>query len=244
MRVGVYLDGYNVYYGGRALMGGSGKSGWRWLDPRKLASELVRRHSEWTGARVARVVYCTARIDGVSNPSGARDQNVYLRALKDSGAVDVIEMGRYVNRVTTAPLATKGPRGRPVIATANWPIMIQDSDEQPVQNARFMVSVARREEKGSDVNVATHLLLDLLHRRTDAAVVVSNDSDLAYPVSQARNVVPVGVVNPSRGYPAGALSDTPSRGVGGHWWYRLTASDLTDAQLPDPVGVLRRPSGW
>lgn len=244
MRVGVYVDGYNLYYGGRGLMGGPGRSGWRWLDLRGFAQAMVLRHSGWSGAQIDRVVYCTARIDGASNPTGARDQNVYLRALRAAAAVDVIEMGRYVNRVAFAPLAVKGADGRPVIATASWPIMVQDTSEQSVPDARFMVSVARREEKGSDVNVAAHLLLDLLHQRIDAAVVVSNDSDLAYPVAQARDLIPVGLVNPTRGYPAGALNDSPARGVGGHWWYQVTAADLTAAQLPDLVGPVCKPGGW
>ena len=122
--------------------------------------------------------------------------------------------------------------------------MVQDAGGQPVPGARFMVSVARREEKGSDVNVAAHLLLDLLHQRIDAAVVVSNDSDLAYPVGQARDLIPVGLVNPTRNYPAGALNDRPTRGVGGHWWYQLTAGDLTTAQLANPIGSIHRPAGW
>lgn len=64
--------------------------------------------------------------------------------------------------------------------------MVQDGAEQDVPDARFMASVARREEKGSDVNVASHLLIDVLTERVDAAVVISNDSDLAYPVAYAR----------------------------------------------------------
>jgi uncharacterized LabA/DUF88 family protein len=242
MRVGVYVDGYNLYYGGRALMGGRGQPGWRWLDLRKLFAEVVRVRSGWGDAYVDRVVYCTARISGGNGSTAPSDQNVYLRALRAAGAVDVIEMGRYVNRVATAPLACRGPGGRPVVTTAGWPIMVQDAGEQPVQDARFIVSVARREEKGSDVNVAAHLLLDLLHQRIDAAVVVSNDSDLAYPVGEAREVVPVGLVNPTAGYPAGALNDSPSRGVGWHWWYQLTADDLTTSQLPRTVGRLHRPT--
>jgi hypothetical protein len=161
-----------------------------------------------------------------------------------SGSVDQIEMGRYVNRVATAPLAVKGLNGRPVVKTADWPVMVQDAAGRAVPDARFLVSVARWEEKGSDVNVAAHLLLDLLHRRVDAAVVVSNDSDLAYPVGQARSLVPVGLVNPTRNYPAGALNDPPTRGVGRHWWYQLTAADLTGAQLADPIGKIHRPVGW
>jgi hypothetical protein len=38
--------------------------------------------------------------------------------------------------------------------------MIQDGVGRPVDGAVFMVSYANREEKGSDVNVAAHLLLE------------------------------------------------------------------------------------
>ena len=62
--------------------------------------------------------------------------------------------------------------------------MVQDAFGQPIANARFRVSVARWEEMGSDVNVATDLLLDLLHQRLDAAAVVSNDSDLAFRLNR------------------------------------------------------------
>lgn len=244
MRVGVYIDGYNLYYGGRGLMGGSGLPGWRWLDLRALAEQLVAQRSGWSGAHVERVVYCTARISGASNASGARDQDVYLRAIQAARAVDVVELGVYVNRVAVGPLAVWDRKGRPVLSTSAWPIMVQGGNEQPVNGARFMVSVARREEKGSDVNVASHLLLDLLHQRIDAAMVISNDSDLAFPVRSARDLLPVGLVNPTRGYPAGALNDDPARGAGGHWWYQLTPADLTCAQLPSPAGRYRKPPGW
>lgn len=38
------------------------------------------------------------------------------------------------------------------------------------------------EEKGSDVNLATMLLLDGCGRKYDVAMVISNDSDLALPI--------------------------------------------------------------
>lgn len=59
---------------------------------------------------------------------------------------------------------------KPVLATARWPIKVQDRDAAPVPDARFMVSYAHREEKGSDVNVASHLLLDTLAGEIDGAV--------------------------------------------------------------------------
>jgi uncharacterized LabA/DUF88 family protein len=245
VRVGVYIDGYNLYYGGRRLMGGRSRPGWRWLDLRAMASNVVAQQPGWAAAAVERVVYCTARISGADNPSGQQDQDTYLRALQAANAVDVIEFGQYVTRVAKAPLATEGRRrNRPVLTSPAPPVEIRDSNDQPVPNARFMVSVARREEKGSDVNVAAHLLLDLMNRRIDAAVVVSNDSDLAFPIARARDLVPVGLVNPSPGFPAGALNDDPQRGAGSHWWYQLAPDDLTSAQLPNPAGRYHLPAGW
>ena len=43
--------------------------------------------------------------------------------------------------------------------------------------------------------------------------MISNDSDLRFPVEQARQRVPVGVVNPSRNYLAGDLRGDPSTGA-------------------------------
>ena len=107
-----------------------------------------------------------------------------------------------------------------------------------------MVSYAHREEKGSDVNLATHLLLDVLGQEVDGAMVISNDSDLKLPVEQARRHVPVAIINPSRSYLAGDLRGEPDFGAGRHWWMRLTAADLKSHQLPDPVGEFRKPEGW
>lgn len=75
-------------------------------------------------------------------------------------------------------------------------------------------------------------------------VVISNDSDLAFPVAQARQLVPAGTVNPTRSYVAGALSADASDGVGGHRWWQLAATDLTNAQLLPQVGKLTRPPEW
>jgi hypothetical protein len=77
-----------------------------------------------------------------------------------------------------------------------------------------------------------------------AAAVVSNDSDLAFPVARARELIPVGVINPSSNPTAGALRGSRTDGVGGHWWYRLAAGDLSSAQMPPAIGPLTRPTGW
>lgn len=107
-----------------------------------------------------------------------------------------------------------------------------------------MVSIARRKEKGSDANVASHLLIDILRGTVDAAMVISNDSDLAFPISEARKLVPVAMINPTKNYPSGKLNAAPGIGVGGHWWHQLTPRELFSAQLPVTIGNITKPIPW
>jgi hypothetical protein len=107
-----------------------------------------------------------------------------------------------------------------------------------------MVSTLHQEEKGSDVNVANHLLMDIFDQRVDAAVVVSNDSDLKLPVHAARTRVPVGHVNPHGGLFAGDLTGSKSDGVGNHWWRKLGPQDFRSHQLTDPAGRYSKPTDW
>ena len=205
---------------------GRGTAGWRWLDMRALLSDLVAVRLNWPGATVDRVVYCTAFISGGSNPHKRQRQDTYVRALQAYGSVDVVELGHYASRVKTSFQATPDPvTGRPKVSKA-------------------LVSYFQNEEKGSDVNVASHLLRDVLTNAVDAAVVVSNDSDLRYPVQQARLLVPVGTVNPSPNNLVGDLRGTANDGVGRHWWYQLTAADVRNHQLPNPAAGITCPVGW
>jgi uncharacterized LabA/DUF88 family protein len=245
MRVGVYVDAFNLYYGGRAQVGGGGVAGWRWLDVRGLAAALVaEQDSRWADAEVSRVVYCTARISARENPEGTRDQDVYLKALLASGSVDHIEYGYYTSKVKTRPLALPDKKNRPKLVYPEWPVKVKSSQGPDDTGATFMVTVADREEKGSDVNVAAHLLIDIFEKRVDAVVVVSNDSDLAFPVRHARELVPVGTVHPGNNYPAGALHGDPSDGVSDHWWRQLSPEHFTSHQLADPAGRYAKPAGW
>lgn len=244
MRVGVYIDGYNLYHGARGICGRS-TPGWRWLDLRAMAEDVIAARSKWSNIAIENVTYCTARIRGASNAEGQREQDVYLRALTQTNSVTRISYRTYVARVATAPLARKGPSGNPILVQPDWPIMIQDSAGQDVPGAIFMASVARREEKGSDVNVASHLLIDVFTGVVDAAVVVSNDSDLACPIEVARQHVPVGLVDSTKGVRAGKLAVDPADGAGNHWRYRLETADLYGHQLPGTVSPrIRKPTPW
>lgn len=242
MRIGAYVDGFNLYYGGKSHRGS--RPGWKWLDLRALTTW----YSRWAGSQVTRVIYCTARVNDPEDPGQMERQDFYLRALRKSGSVDVIEEGHYVSWaneqvMTIDPVGTRSPS---VLTDARgqhfW------SKELPVRwnsPGVMFATVRKREEKGSDVNVATHLLTDVLAGAVDGAVVISNDSDLALPIRVARRHVPVGVINPQRKKPlAGALKGSPEDGVGRHWWRRLDAEALTQCQMPDEVGGVRKPQSW
>ena len=245
MKVGVYVDGFNLYYGGRGHCG-RGTCGWRWLDVRAMICPFIG----WTGAAIDKVVYCTARVDQTESPRSRVNQDVYIAALQRWGSVDVVEEGRYVSWAKAGPLvAAHHSIAHPALYQATghetWdaalPLMV--TGDPNIGNV-VMATVRRWEEKGSDVNVAAHLLKDVYTGTVDAAVVVTNDSDLGLPLRMAREVVPVGTLNPQNGYLAGALKGQPTDGAGRHWWRGLSAQDFTDHQLPDLVGPYRKPAGW
>lgn len=89
------------------------------------------------------------------------------------------------------------------------------------------------------------VLIDVLTEAVDAAVVISNDSDLAYPVAFARGRVPIGLINPTKGYRAGKLAGEHTDGVGNHWWYQMQTSDWYAHQLPMTIGPrIIKPQEW
>lgn len=107
-----------------------------------------------------------------------------------------------------------------------------------------MVEVIKTEEKGSDVNLAVHLVNDACESAFDVALVVSNDSDLAEAIRIAKSKQkPVGVANP--------IAD-PARKMNyelysaASFTRRIEAKHLKNAQLPDNfpnIGV-KKPSDW
>ncbi|KAA1249828.1 NYN domain-containing protein [Mycobacterium simiae] len=171
------LTPFNLYYGMRGHWG-RGTAGWRWLDIRALAAGLCRWHS----AAVERIVYCTAYVDQTDNPGAFADQSVYIKALREHGSIDVLELGYYVAWPKRLPLAEELPDGRAKLVVPSGAETWKGLPITRVTNANddvFMVTVRNREEKGSDANVATHLLADIFRGDVEAAIVISNDSDLA-----------------------------------------------------------------
>ncbi len=98
------------------------------------------------------------------------------------------------------------------------------------------------EEKGSDVNLAAHLLLDAFQKANDVAVVISNDSDLRVPIRIAEQElgIRVGIINP---HPP----EYRSRVLRGTFFKQLRPSVLAECQLPDTLvdahGEFHKPAG-
>jgi len=106
--------------------------------------------------------------------------------------------------------------------------------------------VLKSEEKGSDVNLASTLLVDAFDGDFEQAVIVSNDSDLAYPIEVVRKKFarPVVVLFPCGGgrKPSYHLSKVASASP------IINPAHLAAAQFPTPmtdaVGVFHKPVTW
>jgi hypothetical protein len=75
-------------------------------------------------------------------------------------------------------------------------VQTKDAGQDPLKIKKVQVIVT--EKKGSDVNIASHLLVDGFQGRYDVAAVITNDSDLKLPIDMVKNVLkkPVGVICP------------------------------------------------
>jgi hypothetical protein len=107
------------------------------------------------------------------------------------------------------------------------------------------VEVIKTEEKGSDVNLASFLLMDAFTHDCDTAVVVTNDGDLMEPIIMARAQLglTVGIVNPhSRGNPTRALASCAD------FYKSVRSSTLRASQFPptmsDGRGPFHKPPSW
>ena len=104
------------------------------------------------------------------------------------------------------------------------------------------MEVIRTEEKGSDVNLAVHIVNDAWLDAYDCAVVVSNDSDIAEAMRLVRRHCEkrIGLVTPGTG--------RPSRQLMAHADFsrHVRVSGLQHSQLPDPIpGTnIRKPAAW
>lgn len=105
------------------------------------------------------------------------------------------------------------------------------------------IEVIDIKEKGSDVNLATELLVDGFTNAFDVAVIVSNDSDLVAPVRAIRTKLgkPVGIINPHQRQSV-ELRNCASFIKEVRTW--ALAQSLLPPMLKDANGEIHKPKGW
>lgn len=184
----------------------------KWLDVAALAAAL-------RPGDVTRVHYFIAKVRPVpdADADAPNRQRVYLKALASLPNV-TIHYGHFsVNQARAALVA-------PAHGTPNTAL------------------IWKVEEKGSDVNIATRLILDGMDRLYDEAFVISGDSDLVEPIRNANvRFGPVHVRNP-RNVHSDLASVAASYGP-------LDSALLPQCQLPEtiqlPTGrTIQRPASW
>jgi hypothetical protein len=143
----------NAYIDGFNLYYGRLKhTQYKWLNIWKMCELALSSHT------INHVHYFTARVSArEGDPDAPRRQETYLRALETLPHVSI----HYGHFLVSTPYM------------ARYPV--------PTQGPKT-VQVIKTEEKGSDVNLATYLLLDAFAANCELRVVVSNDSDLKEPI--------------------------------------------------------------
>lgn len=208
----------NIYIDGFNLYYGrlKGSPDCKWLDPVALCRHLLP-----AGQQIHRVRYFTARITPrPDDPDGPARQDAYLRALGTLPEVSV-HYGRFLQTTTRMRLASPPPGGPNT------------------------VEVIKTEEKGTDVHIGSHMLLDAFRQDCDMTVLISNDSDLCEPLRIVKEELglTIGILNPF---------DKPSR-----WLAKLKPAFIKPirqgvvraSQLPASVPLPRgqavtRPKEW
>jgi uncharacterized LabA/DUF88 family protein len=204
-----------VYIDGFNLYYGAVKgTPYKWLDIKKLCEILLSKH------QIARIKYFTARVSGrPGDPDQPTRQQMFLRALATLPDVEII-YGHFLTNETYMPLVGSPPGTAPKYA-----------------------KVIKTEEKGSDVNLATHLMWDGFRSRYEAAVLVTNDSDLLEPVKIVRRELGlvVGILNPHK-----KASRVLAREAS--FVKQIRTAALKASQFPrtmkDAHGVITKPSSW
>lgn len=257
MKTSVYVDGFNLYY--RALR----RTPYKWVDPVRLATSLLPEDHY-----VGLLRYFTARVSAEKDPGAPARQLTYIKALQTLPEVH-IHYGHFLTKKEWRPLTNLPVAGDP-IHTPN-PVTLPEGDhlvgskmprtlpvrsyrgrsKEPRENTgrkenqtpKALVAEFRTtEEKGSDVNLGTFLVNDAWKEEFDAAMVISNDTDLITPISMVSEErgKPVFVVCPRKGHMAHKLENVASH------VRHIRVKHLKDAQFPDvlPSTGISKPDEW
>ena len=207
-----------VYVDGLNLYYGCLKnSPYKWLDIKSLFTKLLNESH-----KITKIKYFTARISDRKNNDGcASRQQCYLRALDAFTSELEIYYGHFLTHEVKAVLVNPRP------------------------NKLTTVKVYKTEEKGSDVNLALHLLNDSWLNAYDCAVLVSNDSDLACALQlvKAQQHKRIGLI-----FPTTDKQRKPSRQLVKYADFvkEIRRKALSNSQLPKiiPNTNIYKPKEW
>jgi uncharacterized LabA/DUF88 family protein len=203
----------NVYIDSLNLYYGSLKNTpYKWLDLKKLSQCLLSDKNE-----IHKIKFYTAMVKPTEvDPHVSKRQQIYHRALRHYIPEVEIIKGHFSEHVVSMML------------------------EQPINDQKF-VKVVKREEKGSDVNLAVHFLNDAMNDDYDCGVVISNDSDLTEAVKLVRRQTDkiIGVISPFD-----KISKELSQYA--HFKKKIRPSVLQQSQLPEniPSSNIKKIESW
>ena len=185
----------------------------KWLDLLAFFANTLQPHHE-----ILKVKYFTARVsDTPNNPFNSQRQDAYLRALQKHRTEIEVHLGHFISQIKNVKLV------------------------EPIANQRI-ARAYRTEEKGSDVNLAVHLLNDCWRNEYECAVVVSNDSDLTEALKIVKHQCGkmIGLVTPGKGRTSKQLKEHTDFAL------HTKLSVLKRSQLPDPIpGTnINKPVDW
>lgn len=183
----------------------------KWLDLESLVESILEK--KYRKNEILSTKYYTAHVSGVQDKTKPYRQNAFLRALELHPRSLKIVYGKF--------LIVEGYR--------------------PTVDSKELVKVYLPEEKGSDVNLAVHMVFEATQDLYDVAVVVTNDTDMreAFRIVSEELKKKIILVQPQRVKTANSLSQYCFDVL------KFKTDDLISNQLPNTVGPnIRRPDEW
>ncbi len=229
MRACVYVDGFNLFYG--SLKGGK----YKWLDIDKLVKNYFPSYS------IEKIKYFSAPTKARKNDLNKPvRQQMYFRALRTNPNTEII-LGSFLENEVCFFVPSKTKNGTQQKAKVS---VLKNEMSLPLVDPNYLI-VKKTEEKGSDVNLGAHLVMDAYEKRFDVAIVVSNDSDLVEPIRIVNNMnnLRVRLLNPYPTTQEKLKKVTANTGI-----KYIRQSVLQISQFPenmkDIVGCFHIPQNW
>ena len=215
-RVGIYIDGNNLFYG--ALKHDERRK-YRWLNPELLVRDVCDSYFKNNLVKIQFIKFYTARVSNRSgNLDAPRNQQVYFNALRTIKNLEII-LGNFQLHEKSLPI---------------YPFEYRKNGKPKFQ------TVLNTEEKGSDVNLGVHLVYDACSDKIDAAIVITNDTDLAEPIRIVATKLGKPIINlcPHKNV---AFSLKKIKNVK---HYVIKTTNLAKSQFPDSIEGIIRPYHW